>query len=83
VPCPNPDPITELVATLAAYEQARLGLEATAPKAIESLGGSQAIMDRGDGRMIPGGWWVIALDDATWSALASEHQAQFRGECEK
>lgn len=72
------DPIAELAATLAAYDQAAEVLEATAPKACESLGGAEAIMDRCGGRMVRKGWWAVHLDDETWSQMAAEHQAQFR-----
>lgn len=75
------DPIAELALTLAAYEAARADLEAAAPEACRSLGGAQAIMDRCGGQMRPHsrGWWGIALDDATWSALAAQQQAPYRG----
>lgn len=80
-PSPTADPVAELVLTLAAYEQARADLEAAAPKATRSLGGAQAIMDRCGGRMLPHaqGWWAVNLDDATWSAVAEEQQAEYRG----
>jgi hypothetical protein len=85
VPSPSSDPIAELAATLAAFEQAAEALEASAPKASESLGGSQAIMDRSGGEMRPhaGGWWAVKLDDATWEALASEQQAPYRSGAEE
>ncbi len=80
-PLPTADPIAELTLTLAAYEQARLDLEASAPSASQSLGGAEAIMARCGGQMRPhaGGWWGIDLDDETWSALAAEQQAPYRG----
>ena len=39
-------------------------------------------MERSGGEMRPhaGGWWAVKLDDATWSALAAEQQAPFRGD---
>jgi hypothetical protein len=80
-PSPSPDPIAELTLTLAAYEQARVDLEASAPSASRSLGGAEAIMARCGGQMRPhaGGWWGIDLDDETWSVLAAEQQAEYRG----
>jgi hypothetical protein len=74
------DPLAELALTLAAFEQAAEALEASAPSASQSLGGAEAIMERSGGEMRPhaGGWWAVKLDDETWSALAAEHQSQFR-----
>ena len=76
------DPLAELALTLAAYEQAAEALEASAPSASQSLGGAEAIMDRCGGQMRPHarGWWAIQLDDETWSALAAQQQAPFRGD---
>ena len=82
MPAPSPaaDPLADLTAWLAAHDAARLSLEASAPKACAELGGGEAIMDRCGGHMIRRGWWAVHLDDATWSVLAAEHQAQFRGD---
>lgn len=76
----SPDPLAELALTLAAYEAARVGLEAASPSASQSLGGAQAIMDRCGGQMCPhaGGWWAVNLDDETWSALCQEQQQPYR-----
>ena len=85
MPAPSPsksDPLAELALTLGAHAAARLSLEASTPKASESLGGAEAIMDRSGGEMRPhaGGWWAVKLDDETWSALCQEQQAPFRGD---
>lgn len=80
MPAPSAaNPIADLTAWLVAHDAARLGLEASAPKACAALGGAEAIMDRSGGRMILRGWWAIHLDDATWSAIAEEQQAEYRG----
>lgn len=80
-PMPSSDPIAELTLTLAAYEAARSDLEDAAPKASQSLGGAQAIMDRCGGQMRPHsrGWWAVNLDDATWEAISREQQDPYRG----
>lgn len=80
VPSPTADPIAELTLTLAAYEAARVDLQAAAPEACRSLGGAQAIMDRCGGRLRPHarGWWGIQFDDATWEAVAAEQQQPYR-----
>ncbi len=80
-PSPTADPVAELVLTLAAYEAARADLEASAPETCRTHGGAQAIMDLCGGQMRPhaGGWWGIDLDDETWSQMAAEQQAPYRG----
>lgn len=79
---PSPNPLAELALTLAAFEQAAEALEAAAPKASQSLGGAEALMDLWGGEMRPhaGGWWAVKLDDAAWEAICGEQQSQFR-EC--
>lgn len=88
MPAPPPsasDPLAELALTLAAFEQTAEALEAAAPKASQSLGGAQSIMDRCGGQMRPhaGGWWAVNLDDATWEALCGEQQQPYRSGAEK
>ena len=83
-PSPVVNPVGELFLTLIAYEEAKKALEYAAPKTVAELGGAQAIIDKFGGEMRPSSrcWWHVNLDAETWEKIATEHQAQFRGEYE-